>query len=661
MSYKDGIPLLKPFEDENEDDDEDFLIEPRLHRVRCRKKHVCFGLLLFLAVVVIAGVAAGIAVPIVLLRPGGNTSGVQGANQTENSSLVMTEMPTMSMSLSSPPMSSPTPVMSHSSSVVLPTPTTSHSMVHSSSVVLPSPTTSHSMVHSSSVVLPTPTTSHSMAHSGSILSRSSFKPSQSSQGSPTSAQMRTTSTTTQGMMMHTTQVPTPTNSTTKTIVTTSVHTMNSSTPLMTTSTTSVPMTPSMTMANGNVPKATSSVAVTKKSTPTMTQHSFPVSTMAPSTPMMMRSTSMAQPSSIIPSSFPMNQSTPTMISSAPTMTQLGSPIPTMTPSLSIATSSITMANQTHSSVAMTIQLSSHGILPTHGSPIPTMTPSLSIATPSITMANQTHSSVAMTIQLSSHGILPTHSSPAPTATESLAPTPAVSSQMQMVSTVMPTPTPSPTPGAVGKSAMDYRTYQVLSLGNELRVLLISDPNTSISAAAMDVAVGSFSDPPEVQGLAHFCEHMLFLGTQKYPEEDAYSNFLSTHGGYDNAFTSTQETNYYFSVQADYLEQALDRFAQFFIAPLFSPGAVSKESHAVNAEYEKNLQSDGHRLWQLLKHVSNPSHPFSMFATGNLETLNNSNILEYLHHYYNSHYSANQVCYLWLVELMYAWMVFSFHF
>ena len=243
------------------------------------------------------------------------------------------------------------------------------------------------------------------------------------------------------------------------------------------------------------------------------------------------------------------------------------------------------------------------------------------------------------------------------ASKSLVPTPEVASkstQKQMVSTVLPTPTPSPatpamtplpTLGTVGKSEMDRRTYQVLSLKNQLRVLLISDPNTSISAAAMDVAVGSFSNPPEVLGLAHFCEHMLFLGTQKYPEEDAYSNFLSTHGGYDNAFTSTQETNYHFSVQADYLEQALDRFAQFFIAPLFSPGAVSKESHAVNAEHEKNLQSDGWRLWQLLKHVSNPSHPFSRFATGNLETLNNSNILKYLHNYYNSHYSANQVCYL----------------
>ena len=365
---------------------------------------------------------------------------------------------------------------------------------------------------------------------------------------------------------------------------------------------------------------TPSISMMNRSTPTMTK---PSSTISPSIAVMNQSTpTMTRPSSVMSRSVPvMNQSTLMMTSFTPTITQLGSPVLTMTPFS--------------------------------------------------TMAKQTHSSVAMTTQLSSHGILPTHPSPAPTfyiATKSLAPTPVVSSQKQMISTVLPTPIPSfsspfitvstsytssptatpamtplpPTPGTVDKSAMDHRTYQVLSLENQLRVLLISDPNTSISAAAMDVAVGSFSDPPEVQGLAHFCEHMLFLGTQKYPKEDDYSNFLSTHGGYDNAFTSTQETNYYFSVQADYLDQALDRFAQFFISPLFTPGAVNKESHAVNAEHEKNLQSDAWRLWQLLKHFSNPSHPFSRFATGNLETLNNTNILTYLHDYYYSHYSANQV-------------------
>ena len=185
---------------------------------------------------------------------------------------------------------------------------------------------------------------------------------------------------------------------------------------------------------------------------------------------------------------------------------------------------------------------------------------------------------------------------------------------------------------------------MLELSNSLRVLLISDPKSNVSAASMEVAAGSFSDPPDAEGLAHFCEHMLFLGTEKYPDEHEYSNFLTSHGGGDNAFTSTQETNYYFSVDSAYLEHALDMFAQFFIAPLFNQSSVEHEVHAVNSEHEKNLQSDGWKLFQLLKHVSNPDHPFHMFSTGTLSTLNNSRVdlLDLLQHYYNTSYSANTV-------------------
>lgn len=50
-----------------------------------------------------------------------------------------------------------------------------------------------------------------------------------------------------------------------------------------------------------------------------------------------------------------------------------------------------------------------------------------------------------------------------------------------------------------------------------QVLLISDPDTDKEAAAIDVRVGSSSDPPYLQGTAHFCEHMLFLGTGKSRE------------------------------------------------------------------------------------------------------------------------------------------------
>ena len=73
------------------------------------------------------------------------------------------------------------------------------------------------------------------------------------------------------------------------------------------------------------------------------------------------------------------------------------------------------------------------------------------------------------------------------------------------------------------------------------------------------SLGSLSDPLEISGLAHFCEHMLFLGTKKYPKENEYSQFLSEHAGSSNAFTSGEHTNYYFDISHEHLQGALDRF------------------------------------------------------------------------------------------------------
>lgn len=48
----------------------------------------------------------------------------------------------------------------------------------------------------------------------------------------------------------------------------------------------------------------------------------------------------------------------------------------------------------------------------------------------------------------------------------------------------------------------------------------------LAAAALCVGVGSFSDPRHVQGLAHFLEHMIFMGSKKYPRENEYDSFIS---------------------------------------------------------------------------------------------------------------------------------------
>jgi insulysin len=129
-----------------------------------------------------------------------------------------------------------------------------------------------------------------------------------------------------------------------------------------------------------------------------------------------------------------------------------------------------------------------------------------------------------------------------------------------------------------KSVNDKRSYRHLTLSNALEVMLVHDPEAQKSAACCDVRIGSFADPPEAQGLADFLEHMLFLGTDKYPDENSYNEFLTEHGGGSNAFTSQEDTVYFFYVQNDFLEPALDRFASFFTGPLFTSSATEREGY-----------------------------------------------------------------------------------
>jgi insulysin len=112
------------------------------------------------------------------------------------------------------------------------------------------------------------------------------------------------------------------------------------------------------------------------------------------------------------------------------------------------------------------------------------------------------------------------------------------------------------------------------LPNGIRVLLLSDPKLNVSSAALAVGVGSLADPPERQGLAHFLEHMLFLGTEKFPDITGFDAYLRRNGGMNNAYTADDRTNYFLEIRHEAFEGALDRFAQFFIAPLFDPASPS---------------------------------------------------------------------------------------
>ncbi|XP_055383724.1 insulin-degrading enzyme-like isoform X1 [Condylostylus longicornis] len=200
-----------------------------------------------------------------------------------------------------------------------------------------------------------------------------------------------------------------------------------------------------------------------------------------------------------------------------------------------------------------------------------------------------------------------------------------------------------------KSESDKRDYRGLIMENKMKVLLVSDPSTDISSAALAVEVGHMSDPDHIPGLAHMCEHMLFLGTEKYPNENSYSSFLSQNGGNSNAATYHNLTKYYFTVKPDQLEGALDRFAQFFICPLFTESATDREINAVNSEHEKNLSIDSWRIRQVNKSLAIESHPYSKFGSGNESTLKtipkqkNIDVRSELIKFHDKWYSSDIMC------------------
>lgn len=171
-----------------------------------------------------------------------------------------------------------------------------------------------------------------------------------------------------------------------------------------------------------------------------------------------------------------------------------------------------------------------------------------------------------------------------------------------------------------KALSDDRLYQVITLRNGMVACLISDPKTRKAACAMSVGRGHMSDPPELPGLAHFCEHMLCLGSEKYPGDGEYQAWLAQHGGNHNASTGAESTTYQFSVSADHFVPALDRFAQCFVAPLFPAAATEREVGGLDALFQRARNSDAKRALQLLKHVADPGHPFSKFGAGNASTL-----------------------------------------
>ena len=183
---------------------------------------------------------------------------------------------------------------------------------------------------------------------------------------------------------------------------------------------------------------------------------------------------------------------------------------------------------------------------------------------------------------------------------------------------------------------DTREIRGLILPNKIKMILISDPTIKISSCAVGVGAGFFQD--EFAGTAHFLEHLLFMGSKKYPDNAAYHSYIQTSGGLDNAYTSDILTNYYLSVSSEFLEKGIDMLSWFFREPLLQEKFIKSEMEIIDSEHRKNILSDLWKVDDIFKKFMLDGQKFKKFNTGSLESLKNitrEDILKLYDDYYTT--------------------------
>ena len=162
--------------------------------------------------------------------------------------------------------------------------------------------------------------------------------------------------------------------------------------------------------------------------------------------------------------------------------------------------------------------------------------------------------------------------------------------------------------------------RTLTLANGLHLTLRHAPRLKRAAAALRVHAGSHDAPARWPGLAHFLEHLFFLGTARFPLQDGLMRHVQAVGGQVNASTREHTTDFFFEVPVSALGSALERLCQMLAEPDLSVERQRREREVIHAEFIAWSRDDqAQRQFALLQRVS-PRHPLSRFHAGNRYSL-----------------------------------------
>ena len=179
--------------------------------------------------------------------------------------------------------------------------------------------------------------------------------------------------------------------------------------------------------------------------------------------------------------------------------------------------------------------------------------------------------------------------------------------------------------------MKYNTY---TLDNGLR--LIHLPSASqVVWCGYDLAVGSRNEESGEEGLAHFCEHMTFKGTERRSALQVI-NDLERVGGELNAFTNKEDTVFYAAVTKDHFMKAVDLLTDIVFHSQYSQHEIDKEVEVICDEIESYNDSPSELIYDEFENLIFQGHPLGHNILGRadlLRTYSTADALRFTHRHY----------------------------
>lgn len=189
------------------------------------------------------------------------------------------------------------------------------------------------------------------------------------------------------------------------------------------------------------------------------------------------------------------------------------------------------------------------------------------------------------------------------------------------------------------SVNDKRNIKGFELDNKIKIIFISDPDINISSCSIAVGAGYLHDT--YPGTAHFLEHLLFMGSEKYPEQNDYHSYIQINGGQDNAFTADNMTCYYLALESSFLKKGIEMLSWFFRAPLLNETHIKSEMEIIDSEHNKNILSDSWIIDDIFKNFIKSDSKYKKFGTGNLKSLGNITKKD-IYNFYNQYYTTDNL-------------------